>query len=168
MCPSCDLESPRESIEEVAWHFETDGDSLALAALLKNLADLHERLGHRQRARDLLERARGISERLSDQDGIASSLLSEVALWTAHQDFEHALDCAQRAAEISEKTGNRHNLRAALTNCAASLTMLGRVDEAKTIHVTDVPPAGDLHRAQELNPRASLPDSQVFGIDNGV
>lgn len=134
---SGDIESARESIEEVIQHLESYGDSRALAALLKNSADIHERLGHKQQARDLLERGRGISERLGDQDGTASSLLSETALWMAEHDYARALGCSQRAAEISRRTGNRHNLRVALTNCAGILTPLGRVDEAKMIHVEE-------------------------------
>lgn len=132
-----DMEAARIATDELIRRLEGKEDFPGNAHLFKQLADIHIRLGHRGTALDLIQRARKISERHGDQEGTASSLLSEVAYWMADRNHEKALDCAQHAAKISRSTGNRRHLRAALTNCAGILTQLGRVEDANRVHIEE-------------------------------
>jgi tetratricopeptide (TPR) repeat protein len=155
---SGDYARAREILDELLRRSEPG--SRAAAYLMKQSADVHLRLGHPRTALDLLDRARELFAGRNDAAGEADCLRSEGAYWASVLEFEKALSCAERALAISRKSGDRHDLRADLTNVAAFSTQLGRIDEVRTIHREEEEIARELEDwdglARSLNNQANL------------
>lgn len=135
-------------------------DSQAKAMLLRETADSHIRRGHMKKARELLNEARAMCDRLDYAEGRAHCLRGEAHYWSANLNFERALQSAEEACAISEALSDDGGVRADLTNRCGFLTQLGRINEAKELHVREEALARELEDwaglARSLNNQASL------------
>ena len=133
-----------EALDEVIRRTEPAGETVALAWLWKQAADANLWLGHKQRSLKLIERARAVMADNKDLNGLAACLRVRAMHFMQGHKYEKALECIEESMMLSKRTGNSKGRRADLTNKAACLTMLGRLEEAQQVHAEEEPLARQL------------------------
>lgn len=125
------------ALTELVARLEPEGETVRLAVMLRQLADVHSRLGNMSRGAELLDRARSIFEGEKDVRGQASVLRTEIALLMTQNRYEEALESIKRASDVAMRLGDRVGLRVDLTNRAICLTMIGKLEEAAEVHIEE-------------------------------